>query len=330
MRTPHRHTPPTGFTLVELLVVIGIIALLISILLPALNKARESAIKVQCGSNLHQIGVACFLYAGENRGYFPYSYDTWANQLFVTGGGGPTAEPPERLGVLVATSVWTSLAQSGDGTAAQVVTSTPSNVHGYLKSMAALQDPGTPGMHEYYFTGQYDTDLACGYSFNVPGSAQSNYSNGNPMLAYRPGQRIPANDCMQVNAGSNPNTFSPVGTDPLWGTYLKYQAIAMCYRADWNWGQSGTYNGVPFPHKDLGLNCLYFDGSVRWINRPSKYSGIQVGGGSPNPNDINGGPFQLVSGSDGWPDELYNTGHAGGNGRDWDNLWVYANQLYNR
>jgi prepilin-type N-terminal cleavage/methylation domain-containing protein/prepilin-type processing-associated H-X9-DG protein len=89
-----------GFTLVELLVVIGIIALLISILLPSLNRAREAANVVKCLSNMRQLGVAMAAYSSENKGAlvpgdcegFPTAYagadpacDTWAT-ILVAGG----------------------------------------------------------------------------------------------------------------------------------------------------------------------------------------------------------------------------------------------------
>ncbi|HZZ44180.1 MAG TPA: type II secretion system protein [Tepidisphaeraceae bacterium] len=78
-RLPQRsNLHPRAFTLVELLVVIGIIAVLIAILLPALNKAREASNRAKCLANLHSIGQATIMYSNACNGYVPLGTDSRA------------------------------------------------------------------------------------------------------------------------------------------------------------------------------------------------------------------------------------------------------------
>ena len=78
--------PQKGFTLIELLVVISVIALLLSILMPALNMARERGKRIVCLSNLKSLFTTYFMYCDDNDGIMP---DSWAQNVHPT-----TGQPP--------------------------------------------------------------------------------------------------------------------------------------------------------------------------------------------------------------------------------------------
>ena len=91
-----------AFTLVELLVVIGIIAVLISILLPSLSKAREAAYRTQCLSNLRQIHLQMLFYAQAYKDKVPLGYRDWRGQNYVLHDDrGATKRYYTNLGLLV-------------------------------------------------------------------------------------------------------------------------------------------------------------------------------------------------------------------------------------
>jgi len=86
-----RNQAPAKFTLIELLVVVAIIAILASMLMPALSKARGVAQRTQCMSQIQQAGMTCFFYADDWEGWFPDPWMSndigyaWGDALIITG-----------------------------------------------------------------------------------------------------------------------------------------------------------------------------------------------------------------------------------------------------
>src|SRR3954469_21331027 len=91
MRTARRRRP-AAFTLIEVLVVIGIIGLLMAILLAVLEKGRHNAYIAKCAANLHTIGQSLVLYANENHGNYPRTAYV-AGPPLVAGTGAAAIDP---------------------------------------------------------------------------------------------------------------------------------------------------------------------------------------------------------------------------------------------
>lgn len=224
-----------GFTLVELLVVISIIALLMSVLMPALSRAREQARAMKCASSLKQMGLGWQMYADENDGYFPVGLtwdaaDPYAHMAWWQKGNGIADYMPSE------TAFDLKYEYEGKADIAYTGWYCPSHTEEAIKNRIAV------GYHFNYDIGYYRTTNNAKISDTSQVPLLFGYWDPNPNVSVYDGKEY------KQHLG---NYFSKAGEDPPFNEqgYIAYHFT----------------ESVRSVHGDIGTNFLFVDGHTERI-----------------------------------------------------------------
>ena len=275
-----------AFTLVELLVVIAIIAMLLAILMPALNKVRQIAYRMVCGSNLSGIGKACLTYANDYQESYPVAgaagcklVTTKTNGTYVAwdGGGDTTAANPTFLntGTVTMTNSMFLLIKYADVSSAQFVCKATDAKKFELTTQTGLQNTTT--------TKDITLCFDFGSATAVSGKGPWNYVSYGYQFPYTPSNTT--NYVQNSVTASTPAGVAIFADQGSW--YKEWQVVTANTDLNTNIGpfrptdvQLGLSGSTPANksviqktnsanHQQEGQNVLFGDSHVSFENKPT-------------------------------------------------------------